>query len=98
MHSRRNLISGFTLSAGLSLATALTPRRALAQGTTGGGQAMWGGRFTEKPGALMQEINVSIDVDRRFWRQDITASQAHASMLVKQKIITAEDGRRSRAA
>ena len=92
MHSRRNLISGFALSAGLGLATALKPKRALAQAATGGGQAMWGGRFTEKPGALMQEINVSIDVDRRFWRQDITASQAHAAMLVKQKIITPEDG------
>ena len=36
-------------------------------------------------------INASIDVDRRFWKQDLTASRAHAAMLARQKIITAED-------
>ncbi len=92
MHSRRSLMSGMALSAGVGLALALPPRRALAQAAPAGeGQKIWGGRFTEKPGALMQEINVSIDVDRRFWKQDLTASRAHAAMLARQKIITAED-------
>src|SRR5256886_4714819 len=52
---------------------------------------MWGGRFASGPGAIMQEINASIDFDRRLYRQDIAASKAHAAMLAKQGIITRED-------
>jgi argininosuccinate lyase len=52
---------------------------------------MWGGRFASSPDAIMEEINASIDVDRRLYRQDITASKAHAAMLAKQGIITADD-------
>jgi len=93
MPSRRNLIA--SLAAGLGLAATLRPSRSLAQAAaTGEGQKMWGGRFSEKPGAIMQEINVSIDVDRRFWKQDLRASRAHAAMLAKQKIITGEDARK----
>src|SRR5207248_11692664 len=52
---------------------------------------MWGGRFTERPDAIMEEINVSIDVDRHLYAQDIAASKAHAAMLAAQGIITAND-------
>ena len=52
---------------------------------------MWGGRFTSGPGAIMEEINASIDFDRHLYRQDIAASKAHAEMLAKQGIITADD-------
>src|SRR3569623_2423011 len=51
---------------------------------------MWGGRFAGGPSALMREINASIGFDKRFWRQDITASKAHAAMLGAQAIIPAE--------
>jgi argininosuccinate lyase len=54
---------------------------------------MWGGRFAAGPGAIMQEINASIDFDRRLYRQDIAASKAHAAMLGKQGIITRDDAR-----
>src|ERR1700740_2605278 len=54
---------------------------------------MWGGRFTERPDAIMEEINVSIDVDRHFYAQDIAASKAHAAMLSAQGIITANDAK-----
>jgi argininosuccinate lyase len=54
---------------------------------------MWGGRFTERPDAIMEEINVSIDVDRELYAQDIAASQAHAAMLAAQGIITANDAK-----
>ncbi len=53
---------------------------------------MWGGRFEEKPSDIMEQINASIGVDQRLWRQDITLSRAHCEMLVKQEIISAEDG------
>src|ERR1700716_4048178 len=54
---------------------------------------MWGGRFTERPDAIMEEINVSIDVDRHLYAQDIAASKAHAAMLSAQGIISATDAK-----
>jgi len=49
---------------------------------------MWGGRFAEKPANLMQEINQSISFDKKLYKQDITGSIAHATMLAKVKIIS----------
>ena len=54
---------------------------------------MWGGRFDQSPDAIMEEINVSIDVDRHLYAQDIMASKAHAAMLAAQGIITAGDAK-----
>jgi argininosuccinate lyase len=54
---------------------------------------MWGGRFSERPDEIMEEINVSIDVDRHLFAQDIAASKAHAAMLASQGIITASDAK-----
>src|SRR5947209_5234845 len=54
---------------------------------------MWGGRFSERPDEIMEEINVSIDVDRHLYAQDIAASKAHAAMLAAQGIITAGDAK-----
>ncbi|EJF90996.1 argininosuccinate lyase [Bartonella tamiae] len=52
---------------------------------------MWGGRFASGPSAIMEEINASIDFDKKLYRQDIEGSLAHASMLEKQGIITSAD-------
>jgi len=54
---------------------------------------MWGGRFGADPDAIMADINTSIDVDRKLFRQDLAASRAHAEMLAEQDIITADDAR-----
>src|ERR1700675_528646 len=54
---------------------------------------MWGGRFTERPDAIMEENNVSIEVDRHLYAQDIAASKAHAAMLAAQGIITKNDAK-----
>jgi argininosuccinate lyase len=53
---------------------------------------MWGGRFDSAPSAIMEQINASIDFDKRLYAQDIAASKAHCAMLVKQKIISADEG------
>ncbi len=58
----------------------------------GTANAMWGGRFVVGPAEAMARINVSIDVDRRLYAQDIAASRAHAAMLVAQGIVTQADG------
>jgi argininosuccinate lyase len=54
---------------------------------------MWGGRFSEGPDAIMQEINASIDFDKALYAEDIAGSRAHAQMLADQGIISAEDAK-----
>jgi argininosuccinate lyase len=65
-----------------------------AAGKHGGAPAntAWGGRFSGGPAEIMQRINVSIDVDKRLYAQDIAGSLAHAAMLVRQGILASEDG------
>jgi argininosuccinate lyase len=58
------------------------------------GNTMWGGRFASGPAAIMEKINTSIDFDWHLYRQDIAASKAHAEMLARQGIITADDARK----
>lgn len=53
--------------------------------------AMWGGRYASGPAAVMEDINVSIDFDKRLYRQDIAGSKAHAAMLRAQGIVSAAD-------
>lgn len=57
-----------------------------------GASSMWGGRFAAGPAQIMEDINASIEFDRRLYAQDIAASKAHCEMLVAQEIIPAEDG------
>lgn len=42
---------------------------------------MWGGRFESAPTDIMVQINASIDVDKRLYKQDIQGSLAHVKML-----------------
>jgi len=53
--------------------------------------AMWGGRFSSSPSALMEAINASIGFDRRLARQDVEGSIAHSAMLAEQGVITPAD-------
>jgi len=55
---------------------------------------MWGGRFASGPDAVMEAINASIGFDRKLYAQDIRGSLAHAAMLAKTGIISAEDERK----
>ncbi len=52
---------------------------------------MWGGRFASGPAAIMEEINASIDFDKKLYKEDIKGSSAHAAMLAAQGIISAAD-------
>jgi argininosuccinate lyase len=54
--------------------------------------AAWGGRFAGGPAEIMERINASIDFDKRLFAEDIAGSKAHCAMLVRQKILTPEDG------
>ena len=52
---------------------------------------MWGGRFAGRPAEAMEEINASIDFDRKLAAQDIAGSEAHIAMLARQGIVEAAD-------
>ena len=52
---------------------------------------MWGGRFAATPSAIMNEINASLDVDRRMAQEDVAGSRAHADMLAEMGILSVAD-------
>ena len=52
---------------------------------------MWAGRTSGVTDSLADELNSSIGVDCRMYKEDITGSMAHAAMLGAQGIITAEE-------
>ncbi len=52
---------------------------------------MWGGRFAVGPAEIMEEINASIDFDRKLAAQDIAGSLAHVAMLARQGVVEAAD-------
>ncbi len=51
----------------------------------------WGGRFQEATDDFVQRFTASESFDRILYAQDIRGSIAHATMLHRQSIITAED-------
>lgn len=53
---------------------------------------LWGGRFAEKTAASVEAFTASIHYDCRLYKQDIAGSLAHARMLVRQGLISAEEG------
>ena len=52
---------------------------------------LWGGRFKGETNELVYQFNASIGFDKRFFEQDIRGSLAHAEMLGRCGIITAEE-------
>jgi len=52
---------------------------------------LWAGRLQGQVDEKLNQLNASIGFDSRMYRQDITGSIAHAKMLGRQGIISAED-------
>ncbi|MBR1781748.1 MAG: argininosuccinate lyase [Oscillospiraceae bacterium] len=52
---------------------------------------LWAGRFQKETDTLVNDFNASINLDARLYRQDITGSIAHATMLGEQGIIAREE-------
>ncbi len=59
-------------------------------------QKTWGGRFSEAPNKIAQEFNASWTFDQRLALVDIEGSLAHAAMLGRQGILTAEEAEQIR--
>ena len=55
---------------------------------------LWGGRFQASTDNMVDDFHSSITFDQRLYRQDITGSIAHATMLGEQGIIPKEDADR----
>jgi len=54
-------------------------------------EKLWGGRFAKGTAALAEDFHSSISFDCRLYRQDIAGSMAHAKMLGRQGIISADE-------
>jgi argininosuccinate lyase len=54
-------------------------------------EKMWSGRFSAGASSLLDQFNASIMFDRKLYREDIEGSLAHATMLAKQGILTADE-------
>jgi argininosuccinate lyase len=54
-------------------------------------QKTWGGRFSGATDERVEQFTESISVDRRLYRQDVQASQAHARMLAEVGLLTAAE-------
>lgn len=52
---------------------------------------LWGGRFQSVEDEEMKAFNSSLPLGRRYWKEDITGSIAHATMLGACGIISRED-------
>ncbi|MHB1042199.1 MAG: argininosuccinate lyase [Eubacteriales bacterium] len=52
---------------------------------------LWGGRFRKETDRLVDDFNSSISFDRRLYKYDIRGSVAHARMLGRTGIITADE-------
>jgi argininosuccinate lyase len=59
---------------------------------------LWSGRFKRNTDALVDELNASITFDSRLFREDITGSIAHATMLGETGIISLKEAEKIRAA
>lgn len=56
-------------------------------------QKLWGGRFSENTDAFVEAFTASINFDQRLYKQDIAGSKAHASMLAKVGVLTADEAK-----
>jgi len=54
---------------------------------------LWGGRSESAPAPSLDELNRSLPVDARLWREDIEGSRAWVQALVRAGVLTAEEGR-----
>jgi argininosuccinate lyase len=52
---------------------------------------LWGGRFGNASAEITEKLSSSIQYDCRMYRQDIRGSIAHARMLEKMKILSADE-------
>ena len=61
-------------------------------------QKTWGGRFSGQTDNRVEAFTESISFDRRLYREDVAASQAHARMLAEVGLLSADEAKKIVAA
>lgn len=54
---------------------------------------LWGGRFAHGPAPSLDELNRSLPIDQRFWREDIEGSRAWVQALERAGVLDANEAR-----
>ncbi|MGH7464960.1 MAG: hypothetical protein ACREK1_07275, partial [Longimicrobiales bacterium] len=52
---------------------------------------LWGGRFEAAPAPSLEELNRSLAVDRRLWREDIEGSRAWVQALLRADVLDLDE-------
>jgi argininosuccinate lyase len=55
---------------------------------------LWGGRYEGGPAASLHELNRSLPIDQRLWREDIDGSRAWVQALFRADVLTRDEARR----
>ena len=58
-----------------------------------GAHRLWGGRFEGGPAASLDDLNRSLPVDQRLWREDIDGSRAWVQALARAGVLTVTEAR-----
>lgn len=61
------------------------------QNLEAGHTRLWGGRYAAGPAPTLDELNRSLAVDRRLWREDIEASRAWVQALLRADVLTRDE-------
>jgi argininosuccinate lyase len=56
-------------------------------------QRLWGGRYSAGPAPSLDQLNRSLDVDRRMWREDIEGSRAWVQALLRAGVLSQDEAR-----
>jgi len=62
-------------------------------GEGGAGHRLWGGRFSVPPAPALDELNRSLPIDRRLWREDVQGSRAWVQALARAGVLTRGEAR-----
>ena len=54
---------------------------------------LWGGRYASGPAPALDDLNRSLPVDQRLWREDIEASRAWVQALARADVLTMDEAR-----
>lgn len=54
---------------------------------------LWGGRYAAGPAPALEELNRSLPVDQRLWREDVRGSRAWVQALARAGVLTVAEAR-----
>jgi argininosuccinate lyase len=55
------------------------------------GHRLWGGRYSSATAPTLSELNNSLPIDQRLWREDVEASRAWVQALLRASVLNADE-------